>query len=108
MPSYPLPDKINNLFLVSRSPFQRPEALLDVELAENGDAVCFIQDGVYAAHKVPDALRAEIESARARGVKFFALTEDLEARGLSSAAGFQEIDYNGLVGLILESTRVIS
>ena len=99
---------MKNLFLVSRSPFLRNEARLDVRLAEEGDAVCCIQDGVYGAYKIPDGLQKELESAQTRGVKFFALKEDLLARGLSPSNLFIAIDYDRLIELILNYKRIIS
>ncbi len=99
---------MGNLFLVTRSPFSRRDALLALGLAQNRDVICFIQDGVYAAHRIPDELGAAIESAEKRGVQFSVLREDLEARGITPAARFKTIDYNDLVGLIIDSKRTVS
>lgn len=99
---------MGNLFLVTRSPFSRRDALLALGLAEKDDVICFIQDGVYAAHHLPDELGIAIECAEQRGVQFSVLREDLEARGLAPSARFETIDYNDLVGLIINSRRTIA
>ena len=69
------------LHTINKSPF-RDNTLADcLRLCSPGDAVLFIEDGVYAAqqHTRID-LMIELHSQ----IDFFALQPDLEARGLST------------------------
>lgn len=99
---------MNNLYLVTRSPFQRTEAVTNISLSDEGDGVAFIQDGVLVAKSAPQWLTDEVEKAKRRNVKFYLLKEDLEARGLEPCAGLEVIDYDGFSDLILHYPRIIS
>lgn len=76
-----------------------------------GSDVVLIQDGVIAAESAPPTFRQMAEEARVRGVKFYALSEDLAARGLT-AGGMTEIcdmkviDMRGLVELVFKHRKV--
>lgn len=84
------------LYTISRSPWQRDIRPL-CQLAKVGDAVVLMQDGVLAGLK--DSAPAHILSTLP--VEIYALTPDLQARGLPDrlAEGIQPIDYDTLVTL---------
>lgn len=95
------------LFLISRSPFEREEYKTALRLAAMapGSAVALIQDGVVAAQFAPPAFRKLVEEARSRGVRFYALSEDLAARGIA-AREVEVITMKDLVDLIFEHRKV--
>lgn len=97
---------MSNLFLITRSPFERTAWGLALRLAKPGDTLCFIQDGVLAV-KGPRELGEGLSERESAGVAVRFLTEDLAARGLS-AASRKVIDYHGLAELIERSKRIIS
>ncbi len=99
---------MNNLYLITRSPFQRTEGATNISLSDRDDGLAFLQDGVLIAKSSPEWLKEEMEKAKERGVKFYLLKEDLEARGLESPEGFDVVDYDGFSDLILSYKRIIS
>lgn len=99
---------MKNLYLITRSPFQRTEGVTNISISDKDDAVAFIQDGVVIAKSSPGWFKGEMEKAKERGVKFYLLKEDLEARGLELAEGFEVVNYDGLCELILSYKRIIS
>lgn len=97
---------MNNLYLVSRSTFERTAWKLAARLAEKGDTVFFVQDAVLAV-KGPEELTGKIAELESAGVSVRYLAEDLKARGLS-APEEKVINYDGFTELIENSKRVIS
>jgi sulfur relay protein TusB/DsrH len=97
---------VNNLYLVSRSTFERTAWRLATRLAEKGDSVIFIQDAVLAV-KGPVELSEKIAELESAGVSINFLAEDLESRGLSSP-DHKVLDYDGFCQLIENSKRIIS
>lgn len=91
------------LHLINQSPSRSDslEACLRV-LAAN-DAILLIEDGVYAG-------LADTETARALAGVGYALTADLEARGLQGrlGAGIGSVNDNGFVALCIRCDRVMS
>lgn len=96
------------LFIISRSPFEREDYKTTLRLAgmSEGSAVVLIQDGVVAAESAPPAFRQMVGQAEARGVKFYALSEDLAARGVIPRSGVRVISMRELVDLIFEHGKV--
>jgi len=113
------------LFLLKDSPFAHDyrTTLRLAALMEGAEAV-FLQDGVYAVaaetrqqvlpSEVPllSSFRRLLSEAQARGVRFYALREDMEARGLGRAAAdgvasIPTVDYGGLLALILKHRKVL-
>jgi tRNA 2-thiouridine synthesizing protein B len=88
------------LHIINKSPYDRPS--LDSALKTGEGAILLIEDGVYAAAK-GGAAEARIKSAMGK-FKFYALTQDLEARGLADrvADGVTTVDYAGFVDLVAE------
>lgn len=99
---------MNNLYLITRSPFQRTEGITNISLSDKDDGVAFLQDGVVITKSSPEWLKGEIEKAKERGVKFYLLKEDLEARGLEPSQGFEVVNYDELCELILSYKRTVS
>ena len=91
------------LHTISRSP---SSTLLEscTSLLEKGDAVLFIEDGVY--HCTDNSDLSAIESK----AKLYALRGDLMARGViaKSTAKAEAIDYDGFVRLCCEYDKVVS
>lgn len=97
---------MENLYLVSRSTFERTAWKLATRLAKSGDGICFIQDAVLAV-KGPDELTGKIAELESAGVTVAYLAEDLKARGLS-APEEKVINYDGLTELIESAKHIIS
>ncbi|MCK4334125.1 sulfurtransferase complex subunit TusB [candidate division WOR-3 bacterium] len=97
---------MENLYLVTRSTFERTAWQLAARLAKPGDTVCFIQDAVLAVNG-PKELRGKLGELESTGVSVKYLAEDLAARGLS-APQEKVINYDGFVELIEKSKRIVS
>lgn len=96
------------LFVISRTVYERREFDIDIELAEKEDGVIFIQDGVLILKRVPEELVEIFERAKKRNVKFYALKEDLEARGVKPKEGFEIVDYDGFLDLLKKYDKAIN
>lgn len=88
------------LHIINKSPYDRPA--LNSALKTGEGAILLIEDGVYAAAK------GGMEEAKIKGAmgkfKFYALTADLEARGIADRVmeGVTPVDYAGFVDLVAE------
>jgi len=98
---------MKTLYVVSRTPFLRKEFKTNIALADSGDAVVFIQDGVLVATRIPEDMENLIENAKNKGVKFYLLKEDLEARGLKKN-WMEVVDYEGFLELLLQYERAVN
>lgn len=89
------------LHIINKSPYDRPA--LDSVLATGEGAILLIEDGVYAAVK-GGAEEGKIKDALGK-FKFYALTVDLEARGIADRVmdGITAVDYAGFVDLVAEN-----
>jgi tRNA 2-thiouridine synthesizing protein B len=88
------------LYLVSRSPFQRGELRTTLRLVKPGDGVALLQCGVTGVGGLPPDLWDQAQVMMATGVTFYALKEDLEARGMdASPLGAEVVDYDGMLEL---------
>jgi len=89
------------LHIINKSPYDRPA--LDSALATGEGAILLIEDGVYAAVK-GGAEEGKIKGAMGK-FKFYALTVDLEARGIADRVmdGITTVDYGGFVDLVAEN-----
>jgi tRNA 2-thiouridine synthesizing protein B len=89
------------LHIINKSPYDRPA--LDSALATGEGAILLIEDGVYAAVK-GGAEESKIKGAMGK-FKFYALTVDLEARGIADRVmdGITAVDYAGFVDLVAEN-----
>ncbi len=89
------------LHIINKSPYDRPA--LDSALATGEGAILLIEDGVYAAVK-GGAEESKIKGAMGK-FKFYALTVDLEARGIADRVidGITAVDYAGFVDLVADN-----
>lgn len=97
---------MENLYLVTRSTFERTAWQLAARLAKRGDTICFAQDAVLAV-KGPKDLSEKLAELESSGVAVRFLKEDLTARGLSAPQD-KVINYDGLTELIESAKRIIS
>ncbi len=97
---------MENLYLVTRSTFERTAWQLAARLAKPGDTVCFIQDAVLAVQG-PKELSRKLSEMESVGVTVRFLAEDLAARGLTAPEG-KTVNYDGLTSLIEEAKHIIS
>ena len=88
------------LHIINKSPYDRPA--LESALNTGEGAILLIEDGVYAAAK-GGKVEARIKAALGK-FKFYALTQDLEARGIADRVmeGVTAVDYAGFVDLVAE------
>lgn len=96
------------LHIVNKSAFTSSVAQTCLDHCSHQDAVIFIENGVFNAID-SSPIKDSIISLQS-SVKFFVLTEDLVARGLSNKilSGIQSIDYKGFVALSVEHSPVQS
>ncbi|MBN2379148.1 sulfurtransferase complex subunit TusB [candidate division WOR-3 bacterium] len=97
---------MENLYLVTRSTFERTAWRLAARLAKPGDTICFIQDAVLAV-KGPKDLQVKMSELESNGVNLRFLAEDLNARSLNAPVS-KTINYDGLTELIEKARRIIS
>ena len=90
------------LHIVNKSPLERSS--LDSVLQTGADgAILLIEDGVYAATK-GNAAEPKLKAAMSK-FKFYALTPDVDARGIADRVmdGVTLVDYAGFVDLVAEN-----
>jgi tRNA 2-thiouridine synthesizing protein B len=89
------------LHIINKSPYDRPA--LDSVLDTGEGAILLIEDGVYAVVK-GGAEEGKIKGAMGK-FKFYALTVDLEARGIADRVmdGITAVDYAGFVDLVADN-----
>jgi tRNA 2-thiouridine synthesizing protein B len=94
------------LHTVNKSPFQNDSLAGCLLVAKEGCAVLLFEDGDYAATK-GTKVSASIEEAM-KSVKVYALTPDLETRGVQDRVidGVELVDYAGFVNLATEYSAV--
>lgn len=97
------------LHVINKSPYEKNSLDSCLRLAKAGSGILFIEDGIYAAKStggVSDMVRAATANH-----KIYALTADLEARGIGSEQlieGISQVDYDGFVELTTEYSKVQS
>ncbi len=95
------------LHTVNKSPFESNTFLECLELCDHGSSILLIEDGIYAAKKnTPSANKIESIS----GIKFYALSADIEARGLDEniSSAITVVDDAGFVDLVTQHQSVSS
>lgn len=89
------------LHTINKSPFETSTMETCSRFLQPGDAVLFIEDGVYAAQE-GNRFSADIRSIMEKS-KVYALRPDLEARGIDRITeGIGVVDYQGFVSLVEE------
>lgn len=98
---------MKTLYIISRSPFQRANLQFPLRIADKDDAILLISNGVILCSYIPgcDCISEAAASAKARGVRFYSVREDLEARGIEPKC--DTVDYKGVVELITKYERVV-
>ncbi len=96
------------LHIVNKSPFEKRSLDSCLRIASKKSAILLIEDGVYAVTK-GNALESKIKKAMV-DMKVYALTPDLEARGMQNSVmdGVNLVDYGGFVELVVEHSSVQS
>jgi len=92
------------LHIVNKSPTERNSLDSCLRLANAGDTILLIEDGVYAA--LAKAGHAEKIVSRKDDFRFYILGPDVAARGLSDIPlieGITAVDYEGFVDLVTEN-----
>ncbi len=99
---------MSELHTVNKSPFEKSSFESCLGYAQAGSAVLLIEDGVYAAMK---GTVMEQKLKAAQGVKFYVLSADMKARGITDDRmidGVETVDYAGFVDLAAEHDKVVS
>ena len=91
------------LHIVNKSPQDRNTLDSCLRVGQAGGAVLLIEDGVYAVVK-GSAAEPKVKAAMDK-FKFYALSPDLDARGVGDRVmdGITLVDYAGFVNLVAES-----
>ena len=92
------------LHLVNKSPTDRNAFDTCFRVANPGDSILMIEDGVYAA--LANAEFASKITSRLDNFSFFVLGPDVAARGLNDTPlieGIGVVDYGGFVDLVTEN-----
>ncbi|MDI6746600.1 MAG: sulfurtransferase complex subunit TusB [Rhodocyclaceae bacterium] len=89
------------LHIINKSPYDRPA--LDSVLKTGTGTILLIEDGVYAVAK-GGAAESKVKAALGK-FKIYALTPDIEARGIADRVtdGVIQVDYAGFVDLVAEN-----
>ena len=90
------------LHIVNKSPFQTRTLDTCLRMAQPGNALLLIEDGIYAA-TVGSATEERIRASCAT-FKVYALQPDMDARGVTAKLidGVTLVDYAGFVDLTVE------
>ncbi|MDH5547530.1 MAG: sulfurtransferase complex subunit TusB [Gammaproteobacteria bacterium] len=96
------------LHTVNKSPFEKDSLESCIRNAKAGSAILLIEDGVYGAlngTKITDLVQSAMAS-----VSFYALSGDLEARGVRGKVmeNIELVDYAGFVELVAKHDSTTS
>ncbi|MCP4488639.1 MAG: sulfurtransferase complex subunit TusB [Gammaproteobacteria bacterium] len=99
---------MSTLHTVNKSAFERNSLESCLSVCKADASVLLIEDAVVAALR-NTTIAAQVSTAANTGIKFFALADDLRARGLSDQRVMDDVtlvDYAGFVKLATENDRV--
>ncbi|NMM10975.1 MAG: sulfurtransferase complex subunit TusB [Polaromonas sp.] len=90
------------LHIINKSPFQTTTLDSCLRMAQPGNALLLIEDGIYAATE-GSAAESRVRQA-CTTLKVYALQPDMDARGVTGKLidGVTLVDYRGFVELALE------
>ena len=90
------------LHIINKSPFQTSTLDSCLRMAQPGNALLLIEDGVYAA-TAGSAAESRMRQA-CTTLKVYALQPDMDARGVTGKLieGVKLVDYGGFVDLAVE------
>jgi tRNA 2-thiouridine synthesizing protein B len=100
---------MSTLHTINKSPFAHSNLFSCLKVCTERDGILLLEDGVFGAiTSAPGA--DELQLLIQCGVKVFALTNDIKARGLEEklAPNIELIDYNTFVKLTLDHRCVQS
>jgi sulfur relay protein TusB/DsrH len=99
-----------NLHLVFSSPLSSPALKECLSLYQTGDGIVLLEDGVYTllSQSHLEELKLQLTSNVLNAPNFYAITDDLTARGISDTPPFENITYDDLVTLTLKYKKTIS
>lgn len=97
------------LHTVNKSPFSHSTLASCLEVCGKDDCILLLEDGVLGAMQ-SSPCNQQLILAIQQGVKIYALSSDIKARGLSEKLlpDIQATDYNGFVRLSIEHRCVQS
>ena len=99
---------MSTLHTVNKSAFERNSLDSCLSVCKSDASVLFIEDAVVSTIQ-NTVISEKIETAFKKGIQFYALSEDLKARGLPEGRVMEQItliDYAGFVKLVTENKRV--
>ena len=96
------------LHTVNKSTFEKDSLASCLRLSEDGSSILLIEDGVIAV--IDGAANSDSIKEAMKTKKVYALTEDLNARGIQGKVmdGVEQVDYAGFVNLVTEHDKVQS
>jgi tRNA 2-thiouridine synthesizing protein B len=98
---------MSTLHIVSSSPFATNALQSALKFLSQSDAILLIENGVYAA--VDNAQIAPLREIAVRGLKVYALGEDIDARALTSLAKYiSRVSYTDFVALVCQHHNSVS
>jgi tRNA 2-thiouridine synthesizing protein B len=97
------------LHTVNKSPFQDSTMNSCLAICSNQDSVILIEDGVFGA-LLTSPVASDIKKLSARGTRFYALTNDVVARGLTEKLlpDVNLVSYQDFVSLSIECKQIQS
>ena len=100
---------MSTLHTINKSPFSHSTLSSCLQVCGKDDGILLLEDGVFGA-LLSASCATELTTLIAMGVKVFALTPDVKARGLGDKArgDITLIDYNGFVQLSIDHSSVQS
>ncbi len=96
------------LHTVNKSAFERNSLDSCLSVCKTDGSILLIEDAVIAAMQ-DTTVSEKISQAIESGIKFYALDEDIKARGLPEQRvmdSITRVDYAGFVNLVIENDRV--
>jgi tRNA 2-thiouridine synthesizing protein B len=97
---------MSTLFIIHRSPYSTPEMSGVLGLAKPGDGVILTQDAVFALRSAQSG--NTVEKASGRGIRFYAVKADTDARSVRPISSVKLIDYDDLVELLSQYESTFS
>lgn len=93
---------MSTLHTINKSSYTNNALSSCLKICAESDAILLLEDGVFSATKSAPAA-SELQSLTNKGVKIFALINDIKARGLEEklAPNIQPIDYDTFVQLTI-------
>lgn len=100
---------MSTLHTVNKSPFSHATLMSCLEVCSHTDCILLLEDGVFGA-LTSSPCAEQLALIMQQGVKVYALSGDVNARGLTAKLnpGIHITDYNGFVQLSIECRCVQS